>query len=394
MAEPQVWEVPQSPMQVDPLSTNSPCTKEWVRPALKLGIYRDSTPIQMWRAADKLPEGMSPASPHTPLTSLESRLKLVQSQSIKEKHREGVRKRRFAPIRELVFDDESPGMQCEPLFSPGLSSQSSIEGDSSRYTQDFEELGLLSSGHYGEVYRCRHRLDRQLYAVKRIDLTKGQDTSLSEALALAAASFYCDSKHILRYRNMWVERERLYISTELCQGSLRDWAQSELSEEEVLLALRDVAKGLRELHAMGVVHLDVKPDNILYSFSQRFKLGDLGLARLIDTLKGNREIPEGDSRYLAPELLSDPRPNLQKCDIFALGASIYEVMNNANLPSTGESWHALRQGELSFKPEWSPLLVEVVTRMLSADPERRPTADEIVRMDLSENSPRRKLSFS
>ena len=388
MAGEENWGIALSPMQVDGAMDRSPCTKEWVRPCLKVGIFPDTTPIQKWRAA----EG-TPASPHTPLTSLESRLKLVQSQSIKEKHREGARRRRFAPIRELIFDDESPGLPCEPLFSPVLSSQSSIDSDSSRYNVDFEELGLLSSGHYGEVYRCKHRLDRQLYAVKRIHIVKGQESALSEALTLAAASFYCDSRHILRYRNMWVERDRLYIATELCEGSLRDWAKGNLLEEDMILALRDVAKGLRELHAMGAVHLDVKPDNILYSFSHRFKLGDLGLARLIDTLQGQSEVPEGDSRYLAPELLSNPHPDLPKCDIFALGASIYEVMNGLNLPTSGDSWRAVRAGQLSFKPEWSEALVEVVTRMMAEQPDRRPTAEEIVRMELSEKSPRRKLSF-
>jgi hypothetical protein len=68
-------------------------------------------------------------------------------------------------------------------------------------------------------------------------------------------------------------------------------------------------------------------------------------------------------------------------------------MNGLSLPTSGDSWRAVRAGQLSFKPEWSEALVEVVGRMMAEQPERRPTAEEIVRMELSEKSPRRKLSF-
>ena len=68
--------------------------------------------------------------------------------------------------------------------------------------------------------------------------------------------------------------------------------------------MRHSCLGLKGLHDKDIVHLDIKPENILQSASGTFKLGDLGMARLIKQLKQpGTEIPEGDARYLAKELL-------------------------------------------------------------------------------------------
>jgi len=87
------------------------------------------------------------------------------------------------------------------------------------------------------------------------------------------------------------------------------------------------------------VHLDIKPDNILHSFSGKFKIGDLGLARITTNLE---EINEGDSRYLAKEILenitenAENIPDLTKADMFSLGATLYEIVTHTDLPSRGQ----------------------------------------------------------
>jgi serine/threonine protein kinase len=103
--------------------------------------------------------------------------------------------------------------------------------------------------------------------------------------------------------------------------------------------MRDVCLGLQELHSRGIVHLDIKPENILESFSGKFKLGDLGMSRLLSQIMEEHDFPEGDARYLAKELLNDDpdasMPDLTKADIFALGITFYELIEGIKLEKNG-----------------------------------------------------------
>jgi serine/threonine protein kinase len=100
---------------------------------------------------------------------------------------------------------------------------------------------------------------------------------------------------------------------------------------------------LSVMHARGLAHLDVKPDNILQSRDQpdAYKLADFGLTTRVD---GAWPVEEGDKRYLAVELLAGDHRNLQAADIFSLGLTLYELATGAELPEDGELYQRLRRG--------------------------------------------------
>ena len=133
---------------------------------------------------------------------------------------------------------------------------------------------------------------------------------------------------------------------ELCKESLRTYLKKKIKdtdsfvpEKEIKRIMRDTCLGLHELHSRGIVHLDIKPENILECYSGKFKLGDLGMARLLTKIVEEHDIPEGDCRYLAKELLNDnpnvPIPDLTKADVFALGMTAYELITNLKLEKNG-----------------------------------------------------------
>lgn len=140
--------------------------------------------------------------------------------------------------------------------------------------------------------------------------------------------------------------------------------------------------GLRDLHKRKIIHLDIKPENVLVSNSKKFKIADLGLARLVTKLEG--DVPEGDSRYLAPELLNDDPtalvPDLTKADVFSLGVMMYELMRGRQLPSRGHEWLAIRQGQVDVGEiaAYSKELRELVLLMMEHDPVMRPSAAQIL----------------
>lgn len=103
-----------------------------------------------------------------------------------------------------------------------------------------------------------------------------------------------------------------------------------IAEVEIRKIVRDVLLGLRELHQENIVHLDLKPGNILRGKSGKYKLADLGMARFIVKVTEAESIPEGDTRYLSRELVSKQvageLPDLKKADIYSLGITAYELV--------------------------------------------------------------------
>merc|ERR1719271_1120466 len=188
-----------------------------------------------------------------------------------------------------------------PLGNRPASSESWEGGN--RFAEDFEEARVIGSGSFAVVYRARNRIDKQEYAIKKTKKTLGRSARrqemLQEALALASVAIDSPCPYIVRYFASWVEDERLFIQTELCDGSLKDCMlelrqsrphDPRLSQEQLSVVIRDVCTGLAVLHGKNLVHLDVKPENILVKRlmptpsreapipSQIHKIADLGLA--------------------------------------------------------------------------------------------------------------------
>ena len=110
--------------------------------------------------------------------------------------------------------------------------------------------------------------------------------------------------------------------------------------------LLQIAKALQFIHERGIVHLDVKPDNI-YVKNGVYKLGDFGCATLLDQ---SLPVEEGDARYMPQEILNENYNYLDKVDIFSLGAAIYELIRGSTLPQSGYQFMNLREGKLSLLP--------------------------------------------
>ena len=90
---------------------------------------------------------------------------------------------------------------------------------------------------------------------------------------------------------------------EYCDDSLVNIVKEDMNEKEVLKIIKDISKALDYIHNQKIVHLDIKPDNILRR-NGIYKLTDLGLARSSYNLN-SEDIEEGDCRYLAQEVLTE-----------------------------------------------------------------------------------------
>ena len=168
---------------------------------------------------------------------------------------------------------------------------------------------------------------------------------------------------------------------ELCECSLKKYIEkNEVNEELVHRLMRNVLKGLKKIHDNSIVHMDIKPENILFSAYGKFKLADLGLGRVTTNLLN--EIPEGDCRYLASEVLDDVSercvPDLTKADIFSLGATVFEIMRRRSLPKNGQEWHDIRNGEVEVPRGYSYKTRKAIEAMMCRDPSKRPSAAQLL----------------
>jgi len=150
----------------------------------------------------------------------------------------------------------------------------------------------------------------------------------------------------------------------------------QMDQKNILNIALQVAKGLHVLHTVfHVAHLDIKPDNILESSSNCYKIADFGLVTPI------KEDPQsvdtvGDKRYLPVEGLDDKLSHIEKMDMFALGVTLYELALGKSLSDCSIEYERIRNGDLDIK--LSPFLNDLIRDLLVRNPSERLSAQEVV----------------
>ncbi len=131
------------------------------------------------------------------------------------------------------------------------------------------------------------------------------------------------------------EVSRPYYVQELMSGSLRQKIEAAggkgLPVPEALRAFLQIAYALRAAHAVGLLHQNIKPENVLFDSLGNARLSDFGLSRVIDNDVTQRQLPQvfvglGGMAYLPPELLSPKKEFGPEGDIYMLGLLLYEML--------------------------------------------------------------------
>ena len=220
--------------------------------------------------------------------------------------------------------NESNGNNFKNSETPSTNNTMQTSSSFSRFLSDFEIVGTLGTGSFGSVYSVKHRTDQRLYAIKAAKReargVTDRNRMMQEVYALASLSdkVCVSSMHIVRYHQAWMEGNRLYIQTELCDFTLEEEIRNGkngllVEEKRRYKLLREMLLALDLVHKSGMIHLDIKPENIFIKNDQ-YKLGDFGL---VSKIENHEDVEEGDSRYMSMELLSGELDDLTKVSLIA-----------------------------------------------------------------------------
>ncbi|ABW01959.1 serine/threonine-protein kinase [Caldivirga maquilingensis] len=180
----------------------------------------------------------------------------------------------------------------------------------------------------------------------------------------------------LPYRNLesYLEDPPYIVMDYMEYGSLRRYLREKgkLSVGEAVRIAYEVAIALKELHSMGMLHLDLKPENVLFKDKNRrvVKLGDLGASRVY--AGQSVEISQFSLAYSAPEVLMN-KAATDRADVYSLGLIMYEMLMGFN-----PQQYILRGITPPMDPHIPPLLTDIILRSLSMNPQMRPSIDEVI----------------
>lgn len=253
----------------------------------------------------------------------------------------------------------------------------------------------MGEGGFAAVFRVRDKQGKRDVAVKVLDLGQTPAPALAERFVREArTSARLEHPHIVPiYKVGGYQNEILYIVMRCVDGpSVRQLLEKErrLSVVDAARIARQVAEALAYAHAHGIVHRDIKPDNVLLDRSGHVLVTDFGIAKAAQEASVSQLTTEGmvvgTPHYMSPEQATGERVD-RRSDIYALGVVLYQMLAGAP-PFDGESAQSVLMKQATAEPppilrlrsDVPPGLVAVVERMLAKDPdERYQTADELSR---------------
>src|SRR6266849_1765245 len=254
-------------------------------------------------------------------------------------------------------------------------------------------VSKIGEGGMGEVYRARDtKLGREV-AIKVLPASLSENTDrLNRFEQEAQAAGALNHPNILVIFHIGTHEGAPYIVSELLEGeTLRErMAGTALPQRKAIDYALQIAHGLAAAHEKGIVHRDIKPDNIFITDDGRVKILDFGLAKLTSATDGTSqtEVPTrkvntdpgtvmGTMGYMSPEQLKG-QPADHRSDIFSFGAILYEMLSGKRAfrgDSMAETMSAILREDPPDLSETnktvSPALERVVRHCLEKNPAER-----------------------
>ncbi len=247
-------------------------------------------------------------------------------------------------------------------------------------------LKLLGEGGMGAVFLAEHTLIKRRVAIKILHPHLATDAHVVDCfMNEARAAGMLGHPNIVESTDMGFTAEHVpYIVFEYLEGALLTdeiYRVGGLPMRRAVRIAEQIAHALRAAHDAGIVHRDLKSDNIFLTdrdeISDHVKVLDFGISRFLQEDK-QRGVVMGTPEFMAPEQLSNPESVDHRADIYALGAMLYEMLDARRIFVPSKEPIEL-QSQILVEPvpplsrsDVPPGLVGLIEQMLAKDPAQRP----------------------
>jgi len=265
---------------------------------------------------------------------------------------------------------------------------SGVEVGPGRTFGSYEVLEELGRGGMGRVFRARHvTLEREVALKLLAEQFTEDEFYVQRFLKEARAAARLNHPSIVQIYDFGKLGSSWFIAMELVEGRslahfLKTWGR--FSEQNAVVLARQALTGLAVAHAAGIVHRDVKPDNLILGKKGIVKLVDLGLAKKLDDPGASATgFAAGTPYYISPEQIEGRSDVDGRADLYSLGATLFQLVTG-QVPFPGPSSAVIMSRHLNERPpdprDYTPELSEgfcvAVLRLMARERERRPQSAE------------------
>jgi len=247
-------------------------------------------------------------------------------------------------------------------------------------------IEIVGKGAFGNVWKAMDKRTCEVVAIKIINL-ENIECDMEDIQGEIKALQQCECNNVTRYFRSYVKDTNLWLVMEYVGGgTVRDLLKPHPIEEKyIAIVCNEVLKGLDYLHSEGLIHRDIKAENLLVNLDGTVKLSDFGVsARLMDK-KSKRKSYVGTPYWMAPEVIKGEEIGgyNEKVDIWSLGITCIE-MATGKPPN-----HRLGPGEVviaivekappTVHGDFSKTMKNFIAQCLIKDPNNRPSVKELMK---------------
>ncbi|KJH43325.1 kinase domain protein [Dictyocaulus viviparus] len=248
----------------------------------------------------------------------------------------------------------------------------------------YKLLKTIGKGNFAKVKLAKHTITGQEVAIKIIDKTALNPSSLQKLFREVKIMKQLDHPNIVKLYQVMENDQTLYLVLEYASGGeVFDYlvAHGRMKEKEARVKFRQIVSAVQYLHSKNIIHRDLKAENLLLDADMNIKIADFGFSNQF-SLGNKLDTFCGSPPYAAPELFQGKKYDGPEVDVWSLGVILYTLVSGS-LPFDGQNLKELRERVLRGKyriPFYMSTDCEnLLKKFLVLNPARRGTLETIMR---------------